>query len=336
MILTHVDLSPFNTFGIQAEAAKFSTFSSLAELKQILNDLSKETELLIIGGGSNMLFSKNFDGLILKNEIKGVESISEDANHVILKAGAGEVWHEFVLKSLELGLSGLENLSLIPGSVGASPIQNIGAYGVEIKDLFYSLEAYHLESGEVHQFFKDDCEFGYRESVFKTKFKGRYVILNVSFRLNKFATLHTQYGAIDQELAKAGINHPTPKDVSNIVIQIRQSKLPDPKTLGNAGSFFKNPVISLELFNELKNKFQDIPSYPVDAEHVKVPAGWLIERAGWKGKRYKNCGVHEKQALVIVNYGGAQGSDILRLSEDIISDVLIRFKINLEKEVNIY
>lgn len=336
MIRTQVDLQPFNTFGIQAEAARFGIFRSVEELKSLLSAHPKDESLLILGGGSNLLFTKNFDGLVLKNEIKGIEVVQELQDEVILKAGAGERWHDFVLKSIELDLFGLENLSLIPGTVGASPIQNIGAYGVEVKDVFHSLEAYHIDSGSIHTFFLDDCAFGYRDSIFKNKYKGQYVILSVSYRLRKTPNLRLQYGAIAQELANAGIQEPAASDISDVVIRIRQSKLPDPTTLGNAGSFFKNPVITLEKYTELKNAFPEIPSYPVDAQHTKVPAGWLIEQAGWKGKRIGNCGVHENQALVLVNYGGATGTEIFNLSERIVSDINQKFGIRLEREVNIH
>lgn len=248
MIRTDVDIQPYNTFGISVKAKHFSTFSSLEELKQLMNQKPKEESFMILGGGSNVLFTKDFDGLILKNEILGFEITHKEGNAVYVKAGAGENWHSFVIRTIGLNLGGLENLSLIPGSVGASPMQNIGAYGREIKDVFHSLEAYHIESGEVHTFSNEACEFGYRESVFKRKYKYQYIILNVTYKLTKKHQLTISYGAIGDELQKMGVVNPTIKDVSNAVIAIRQSKLPNPKEIGNAGSFFKNPIVSEGFF----------------------------------------------------------------------------------------
>jgi UDP-N-acetylmuramate dehydrogenase len=288
-----------------------------------------------LGGGSNILFTKDFDGVVFKNEIKGFTITQEDEQLAIVKAGAGEQWHEFVMQCIERGLGGLENLSLIPGNVGASPMQNIGAYGVEIKDVFHSLRAYHLKTGETHTFNREECSFGYRESVFKRELKDQYVILDVSFRLSKSPVLNTSYGAIGSELEKMGITSPTIKDVSQAIINIRSSKLPNPKELGNAGSFFKNPVISINHFENILQEHPDAPSYPVDEKHTKIAAGWLIERAGWKGKRIDNCGVHRLQALVLVNYGGASGQEIFELSQAVIDSVHEMFQITLEREVNI-
>ena len=249
--------------------------------------------------------------------------------------GAGENWHEFVLHAIENQWAGIENLSLIPGNVGASPMQNIGAYGVEIKDVFHSLRAYHLPTGEVHTFKHSDCEFGYRESVFKRKYKGQYVILSVTYRLLKKPNLSLDYGAIKAELERMKVATPDISSVSQAVINIRQSKLPDPKVIGNAGSFFKNPVIDKSEFEELKMKYPDMASYPVSEEQVKVAAGWLIDKAGWKGRRFDKYGVHERQALVLVNYGGAVGMDIYNLSEEIMEDIYEKFGIHLEREVNV-
>jgi UDP-N-acetylmuramate dehydrogenase len=334
MIQENIDLFSVNTFGIHSNSRYFARFKSVNELKELLNN-RPNTPLFILGGGSNILFTKDFDGFILKNEIKGIQVISESENEVWIKVGAGEIWHEFVLHCINHGYAGLENLSLIPGSVGASPMQNIGAYGVEIKDVFHSLEAFHISSGEIHSFDKDSCEFGYRESVFKRKFKDQYVILNVTYRLNKKPKLNTTYGAIESELSKIGVTSPTIRDISNAVIAIRTSKLPDPKKIGNAGSFFKNPVIDQHIAEHILKIYPDVPNYPSEDGKRKLAAGWLIEKAGWKGKTIDNCGVHKLQALVLVNYGGASGEQILRLSSDIITDVEAKFGVTLEREVNI-
>ncbi|MBI1837241.1 MAG: UDP-N-acetylmuramate dehydrogenase [Flavobacteriia bacterium] len=335
MIQENISLKPFNTFGIEASTRYFGRFSSVEELNQILTS-NKEKELLILGGGSNILLTKNFDGLTLINEIKGFEVTKNDGDSVIVKAGAGEVWHEFVLKCIENNFSGVENLSLIPGSVGASPMQNIGAYGVEIKDVFESVEAYHIPTGEIHTFSKEECEFGYRESVFKRKYKGQYVIISVSYKLSLSAPkVNTSYGAIESELKEMNISTPSIKDVSQAVINIRSSKLPNPKEIGNAGSFFKNPVISKELFDKLIIEFPTIPNYPAENKGKKIAAGWLIEQCGYKGKTLGHYGVHKLQALVLVNYNGATGSEIYNLSTAIIKDVEDKFGIILEREVNI-
>lgn len=334
MIQENVDLFPVNTFGIHAIARYFARFQSVNELKELLNDLPK-VPLLILGGGSNILLTKDFEGLVLRNEITGIEIVSESENDVFVKSGAGEIWHEFVVYCIEQGYAGLENLSLIPGSVGASPMQNIGAYGVEIKDVFHSLEAYQIETGEIHTFDKEACEFGYRESVFKRKLKDQYVILNVTYRLNKKPTLNTSYGAIESELKKMGVTDPTIRDISNAVIAIRSSKLPDPKVIGNAGSFFKNPVVDQSVVDEILLSHPDAPNYPAEAGKRKLAAGWLIEQAGWKGKMLDNYGVHKLQALVLVNYGGATGNQLFQLSSDIIADVKAKFGVTLEREVNI-
>lgn len=334
MILENVDLQAFNTFGIQVNAKRFGRFQNLSELQEALDQRNGD-ELLVLGGGSNVLFTDDFNGLVLLNEIGGIQIVSEDTNHVCIQAGAGEIWHKFVQHCVELGWGGIENLSLIPGSVGASPMQNIGAYGVEIKDVFEELEAYHIESGEVHRFRSEDCAFGYRESVFKRQYKGQYIILKVTFRLSKHAEVNTRYGVIEAQLAEMHITEPTIKDVSAAVIAIRRSKLPDPAEIGNAGSFFKNPVVTREVFAALLAKYPDAPSYPAPNDCVKLAAGWLIEKAGWKGWREKGFGVHTKQALVLVNYGGSVGKDILRLSAQIIDDIHTKFGVELEREVNI-
>lgn len=334
MLQRNVNLAPFTTFAVEAKTAYFASFSTIEELKKLLSEV-KDRKLLILGGGSNILFRNNFDGVTLHNKIQGISTVKEDENYIVLKVGAGEVWHDFVLYTLSKGWGGVENLSLIPGSVGASPMQNIGAYGVEIKDVFESLEAVEISSGELRTFSHEECQFGYRESVFKKSLKDKYVITSVSYRLSKHPVLNTSYGAIENELKSMGILHPTIQDVSKAVIAIRQSKLPDPKEIGNAGSFFKNPIISLSHFEKLKKEYPEIPSYKVSEVEVKVPAGWLIDKAGWKGKTIQNYGVHKKQALVLVNYGKASGEDIYELSEKIIKDIQLRYGIILEREVNI-
>lgn len=327
------NVKTFTTFGIEAKAKEIHTFSNIEELRYLLNEYKNE-EQLILGGGSNVLFTKDFDGVILVNKIVGVDTVYEDETSVHLKAGAGEVWHDFVLHCVNKGLGGVENLSLIPGSVGASPMQNIGAYGVEIKDVFVELEALNKSTMEIETFDRASCEFGYRESVFKRALKNKYIITSVTYKLSKQPTINSSYGAINTELTERGIKNPTIKDISNVVIAIRQSKLPDPKEIGNAGSFFKNPVVPKDILSSIQENYSDVPSYPVDENHVKLAAGWLIEKAGWKGKTYDNYGVHKKQALVLVNYGGAKGSDIFNLSENIISDIHSKFGIKLEREVN--
>lgn len=325
-----------NTFGINTIAKFFCEIATKEEILELQQSaLFKNNPILILGGGSNVLFTNDFNGLVIKNCFLGIEKIKEDDNHVWVKVGAGENWHGFVLWALNENLSGMENLSLIPGNAGASPMQNIGAYGVEIKDFFDSLEAIHLESGETKIFSNADCEFGYRESVFKNKFKNQFIIISVTYRLNKTAKLNTSYGAIESELEKMSVKEITPRAVSNAVIRIRQSKLPDPGVLGNAGSFFKNPEIPNEQFEPLKRNFPDIIAYPSSNGLTKLAAGWLIEQCGLKGYRKNHCGVHEKQALVLVNYGGATGNEIYELSEMIINKVEEKFGIRLHREVNI-
>jgi UDP-N-acetylmuramate dehydrogenase len=335
MMQNNISLKPYNTFGIDVNANRFSKFSSIDELISVLAQRKEEEPLLILGGGSNVLLTKSFEGLVLKNEIKGFEIIEETENEVVVEAGAGEVWHQFVINCIEHGFAGLENLSLIPGSVGASPMQNIGAYGVEIKDVFDHLLAFEISSGEMKRFNKEDCAFGYRESVFKNIYKNQFVICRVAFRLKKNPDINTSYGAIESELNKMGITSPSIRDVSNAVIAIRQSKLPDPALLGNAGSFFKNPVVIESLVEQIKKTYPDIPNYPAENGKRKLAAGWLIETSGWKGKVIETCGVHKLQALVLVNYGGSTGKQILNLSSQIIHDVEAKFGVTLEREVNI-
>ena len=335
MIERNVQLKAYNTFGIPVLADGFATFKSAEELKQLLPHRHEFDDLLILGGGSNILFTKDVKALVLKNEIGGIEVVNETDDFVFVKAGAGVVWHQFVLFTVDKNWGGIENLSLIPGSVGASPMQNIGAYGVEIKDVFDSLEAVEIETGNIRSFSNSECRFGYRESVFKRELKNQYVITSVTYRLNKQPILQTGYGAIRDELQTQG-NEPSVKNISDAVIAIRNSKLPNPKDLGNAGSFFKNPVVSAEKANALKNQYENIPNYPQPDGTVKLAAGWLIEQSGWKGKQIGHCGVHTKQALVLVNYGGSTGEEIYDLSSRVLADVEAKFGIQLEREVNIW
>jgi UDP-N-acetylmuramate dehydrogenase len=292
--------------------------------------------LLILGGGSNILFTKDFDGLVIKNHFSGISILEENNEEVVIKVGAGEVWHDFVLFCIKHDYAGIENLSLIPGQVGASPIQNIGAYGVEVKDVITDVEAFDLRTHATKSFSNQACEFAYRSSIFKTSEKGNYFITAVTFKLKKQAKINTSYGAIEQELERMDITSPSIKDVSDAVIKIRSSKLPDPKELGNSGSFFKNPIISEEQKNKILDQYTGAPHYSQPNGDYKIAAGWLIEQCGWKGRRIDNYGVHANQALVLVNYGGAEGRDIFELSEAIIQSIRDVFDITLEREVNIF
>ncbi len=332
----NISLKSFNTFSIDAKAKYFARFANINELKELLHYKPKTiNSKLILGGGSNILFTKDFDGIVLKNELHGIELVKEDKHHYYVKAGAGENWNNFVMHCINHNYAGLENLSLIPGNVGASPMQNIGAYGVELKDVFESLEAMHRKDLSVHTFSANDCAFGYRESVFKTKYKNEFVILDVIFRLNKQPVFNTSYGAIEQELEKMNVQQLSIQAISQAVINIRTSKLPDPKQIGNAGSFFKNPIITKKHFNDLKIDYPPIPGYATDESHIKLAAGWLIEQCGWKGYRKNDAGVHAKQALVLVNYNNATGEEIFGLSEEIMRSVENKFNVKLEREVNI-
>jgi len=331
-----VSLKSLNTFGIEAKAHFFVEVQNKDELINILlNNDFKDMPKFILGGGSNILLTKDFEGLVIKINIRGIEKIKEDAESVWVRAGAGENWHGFVLYCLENGWNGVENLSLIPGTVGAAPMQNIGAYGVEIKEVFDSLVAVNRADGELLTFSKEACQFGYRESIFKNEVKNQYVIVNVTFRLSKKANFNISYGALAQTLASMSVTTLTAKAISQAVIRIRQSKLPNPEHIGNAGSFFKNPEISKMQFDELKARYPTIPNYPVSEQTVKVPAAWLIEQCGWKGKRIGNTGSHKDQALVLVNYGGATGQEIQALAEQIQQSVLEKFGIYLNMEVNV-
>ena len=335
-IQKNISLKPYNTFGINVFAKHFISINSIEELQEVLKS-QDYSNTFILGGGSNMLLTKDIDKLVLHINLKGIDVVSETASTVLVKANAGENWHEFVLWCIDNDFGGIENLSLIPGNVGTAPIQNIGAYGVELKDVFESCEALHMASGEIKMFTKEDCQFDYRNSVFKNELKGQYIILNVTFKLTtQNHAIKTDYGAIGNELEKQNITKPTVKDISKAVIAIRSSKLPDPKEIGNSGSFFKNPIVPKTQFDTLKQNFPKIPSYSVSEELVKIPAGWLIEHAGFKGKKFNNYGVHKNQALVLVNYGNANGNDILNLSKLIQKTIKRIFDINLEAEVNIF
>lgn len=334
-ILNDISLKPYNTFAIDVKAKHFVSVNSVEDLKIIF---SSETypKKLILGGGSNMLLTKDIDALVIHLNLKGKKIVSQTKTKILIESQAGENWHEFVLWTLEKDFGGLENLSLIPGNVGTSPIQNIGAYGIELKDVFHSCNALNLETLEIETFAKEDCKFDYRNSIFKQQAKGKYIIISVVFNLSLGNhNLNTNYGAITSELEHMNINKPTIQDVSKAVISIRESKLPNPKEIGNSGSFFKNPIISKEDFEKLLINFPNAPRYIVSETEVKVPAGWLIEQAGFKGKTFENYGVHKKQALVLVNYGGAKGKDILELSKLIQETVSRIFEINIEAEVNI-
>jgi len=336
-IRENISLKPYNTFGIDVHAQYFAEFRNVEELADLLEHKTvvAQKNKLVLGGGSNVLLTKDVEGIVLKNEIEGIEVVKEDDLHIYVKAGAGVNWHQLVLHCVANGFAGIENLSLIPGNTGASPMQNIGAYGVEIKDVFYELEAFHLHDKELVKFGLHDCEFGYRESVFKRKHKGQFVITSVTFRLDKNPTFHTSYGAIQQELEVMGVKELSIQAISQAVINIRSSKLPNPKEVGNAGSFFKNPYVPISHFEQLQKQYPAMPSFPFNETHVKVPAGWLIEQCGWKGYRRGDAGCYPKQALVLVNYGGASGSEIFDLSEEILQSVKKKFAIELEREVNI-
>lgn len=334
-LLENISLKPYNTFGLDTKARLFATINSIEELKAAIA-LETPSKKFILGGGSNILLTQDIDALVLHMNLKGIKILKETTDAVWVKANAGENWHDFVQWCIEHDYGGVENLSLIPGNVGTAPIQNIGAYGVELKDVFDSCDALEIARNELVTFSNEACQFGYRNSIFKHSHKGQYIITSVTFKLSK-NTHHIKidYGAIKEELKQLKVDTPTIKDVSNAVIAIRSSKLPDPKQIGNSGSFFKNPVITLEQFEILHSNFPEIPSYKVSETHIKVPAGWLIEKAGFKGKTFGNYGVHKKQALVLVNYGNAKGDAIFKLSV-LIQDTIKRlFNIDLEAEVNI-
>jgi UDP-N-acetylmuramate dehydrogenase len=334
-ILQDYPLQNLNTFGITVSSRYFVSIRNINQLKEVLaTDIAKTNSILIMGGGSNILFTRQYPGLIILNEIKDIETTDESEDYKLISAGGGENWQDLVDFTLEANLGGLENLSLIPGSVGAAPIQNIGAYGAELKDVMESLTAIELATGEERSFSNAECDFSYRNSVFKNELKDKYLITTVRLRLAKKPILNTSYGAINTLLKDKRIDHPTVKDVSNAVIEIRQSKLPDPSQLGNAGSFFKNPVVDKIDYEGLKLLFSNIPGY-INGEQVKIPAAWLIEQCGWKGKRFGHVGVHDKQPLVLVNYGDGKGEEIKNLAEDIKASVADKFGIELQAEIRI-
>lgn len=329
-------LKCYNTFGIEAHCALFCEITNTETLLEVIqNSEFKSIRKLVLGGGSNILFTKDFDGLVLKNSMKGIEVVREDEEYVWVKTAAGEVWHALVLFCIKNNYAGIENLSLIPGCAGAAPMQNIGAYGIELESVFYTLEAIHLQTGEMMTFKKADCNFGYRESVFKNKFKDQFVITSVVLRLNKKPVFNITYGAINETLEKMGVKELSIKTVSDAVIAIRSSKLPDPKVLGNAGSFFKNPEVLKEVFERVQKEYPKMPHYPAPHGLVKIPAGWLIEQCGWKGKRVGNTGSHKDQALVLVNYGNATGNEIYALALDIKKSVKEKFGVEITPEVNL-
>lgn len=330
----NISLKPFNTFRIDAKASRFIEVKEESDLKELFAETSQFQEILVLGGGSNMLFTKDFKGLVIKISIPGISYI-ENGDEVNLTAGAGVVWNDLVNFCVQRGFAGLENLTLIPGTVGASPIQNIGAYGVELKDVFSSCTAFEIGTGKIRTFTFTDCNFGYRESVFKDELKGKYIITSVNFILSKKANIRTQYGAITAELEKRNIKHPSIADVSNVVAAIRVSKLPDPSTIGNAGSFFKNPIIGKEQFDALIAKFPEAVHYPAPNGQVKLAAGWLIEQCGFKGKVVGQTGTWKNQALVLVNHGYASGQEVYDFSEHIINSVHAKFGVELSREVNI-
>jgi len=335
-IIENYPLLKLNTFGIDVKAKYFTSINTINELIEVTKtNVFKDLELLILGGGSNILLTKDFDGLVILNNIKGKEIIDQNQQSIFLKIGAGENWHELVMYCVDNGWGGIENLSLIPGNTGTAPMQNIGAYGVEIKETFIELEALEISSGKIVKFNNSDCEFGYRESVFKNKMKNQYIILNITLELKKNPVLNVNYGDVKAVLENQNIMNPSLKNLSNAIISIRQSKLPDPKKIGNSGSFFKNPIVSLNQLELIKKKYPNVVNYEINENEFKIAAGWLIERAGWKGKKFNNYGIHEKQALVLVNYGLANGMEIFELSEKIILDIKDKFGITLEREVNI-
>ncbi len=336
LLQENVSLKNYNTFGIDVNANYFAEVKNEAELREVFsNPIVHQQPLLVLGGGSNMLFTKNFEGLILKISIPGI-TFSTVGDEIMVTAGGGVVWNDLVNYCVNHGFPGLENLSLIPGTVGASPIQNIGAYGVELMDVFHSCQAFEIATGEIKTFLHADCKFDYRDSVFKNELKGKYIIIEVNFKLHRKAKLQTHYGAITAELENRHIKEPTIADVSAVVAYIRVSKLPDPKTIGNAGSFFKNPVIEKAKFEELIKKFPEVVHYPAAHAKVKLAAGWLIEQCGFKGKVVGETGTWKNQALVLVNHGHASGQEVYDFSEQIIKTVYAKFGVTLEREVNLF
>lgn len=337
MILQHnISLKPYNTFGMDVPAEYFTVLNDIEQIQELATDKDLPETKSILGGGSNVLLTKPIEGLLIKNELKGIMIVEENEEHIWLQVNAGEVWHEFVSYTISKGWGGLENLSLIPGCVGASPMQNIGAYGVEVKDTIDEVVAWHWEEKQFMVLKNSDCRFGYRDSIFKNELKNKTLITSVTFRLNKKHTLNTDYGAIQQQLEAMGVSEPSIKSISDAVIAIRSSKLPDPKKIGNSGSFFKNPTIRIEELQQLQTHYPSLPSYKVSDTQAKLAAGWLIEQCGWKGYRDGDAGVHEKQALVLVNYGNATGKTIYDLSTEILQSVHDKFGVTLEREVQVW
>lgn len=332
-VLHNISLKSYNTFGIDMSAASYIELHSEDALSGLT---AMPGYKKVLGGGSNLLLTASVNGLIIRNCLKGIAIVKENEDHTWLEVKAGENWHELVIYAIANNLGGIENLSLIPGCVGASPMQNIGAYGVEVKDTIESVTAWHWEDKKFITLTNEDCRFGYRESIFKKSLKDKVLITSVVFRLDKKHQVNTGYGAIQEELTKMGISEPTIKNVSDAVISIRRSKLPDPTVVGNAGSFFKNPTIPIAYYETLKTEYPLMPAYMVDEQHVKIPAGWLIEQRGWKGFREGDAGVHPKQALVLVNYGGANGAQIWELSDRIVQSIKETYGIELEREVNVW
>ncbi len=336
IVQQNVSLKPYNTFKIDENTNSLAIIDTIEDLDEIYQTSRFHSQRkMILGSGSNVLFTRGFAGIIVKNQIQGIQIESETSENVVVSVGSGENWHQFVLWCVERGYGGIENLSLIPGTVGAAPIQNIGAYGVEIKEVFLVLEAYEIKTAKTVLFFKEDCKFGYRQSIFKRELKNKYVITKVFFKLTKKSVFTTHYEPLKIELEKIGLENLTLKNVSQTVINIRQSKLPDPIDIGNVGSFFKNPIIETLHFEALEAQFPNIKKYPLDTETVKIPAGWLIENAGWKGYRKGDIGVHHSQALVLINHGNGRGKDVLDLSNTIKNSIQKKFGIELECEVNI-
>jgi len=332
----NVSLKPYNTFGLDVNAKYFIEIKQLNDLKEIVK-ANKSDKLFILGGGSNMLLTKDINKIVVKLDLQGISVLEETNDYVLVEAQAGENWHEFVLWCIEHNYGGVENLSLIPGNVGTTPIQNIGAYGVEIKDVMHSCKALDMKTLEIVEFTNAQCQFGYRESVFKNELKGQYIIISTTFKLTKQNhVLKVDYGAIKGQLEEKNITEPSIKDISDAVIEIRESKLPNPKEIGNSGSFFKNPIVDKATFLRLQNAYPKMPFYTVSDEEVKIPAGWLIETSGLKGYRLGDAGVHEKQALVLVNYGKAEGEQIKKLSETIQREVYNLFGVSIQAEVNIF
>lgn len=336
LVEENFSLKSHNTFGLEVVADLKASIQHSEDLSELFRaNQYRSIKKMVLGGGSNVLFTRNFLGMVLKMEIQGIELMEEGEDSVLVGFGAGENWHQCVMWAVEHGYGGIENLSLIPGTIGAAPMQNIGAYGVEVKEVFHSLEAYEVKTGKIVRFFNEDCKFGYRYSVFKGPRKDNYIITKVNLRLSKKPTFNISYGAIKETLDIMGVEQLSLKSVSQAVINIRQSKLPDPSQIGNAGSFFKNPVVENTYFDSLRAAFEDIPGYRLDEQYTKVPAAWLIDQCGWKGRRFGNIGVHDKQALVLVNHGGGKGKELVQLSQDIQKSVQGTFGIQLEAEVNI-